>query len=197
MAAPPPARWETSAVLRRVKQTALDKDPVEQPADDQPFECVMRELAAALDALADEANAISDAEDPVEHADAVPRSVLGLAGTDDRIAEAAVQPRHDAARQRAFDVAEQDHARHVGLVLGAMDESLVEHDGLAVAPEIGLAVDEDAASFRIRRDQAEVVTQRTGEWIAVGTELAARRQQGKHRRVDRGNRLHELDGPRT
>src|SRR5438034_7817322 len=82
-------------------------------------------------------------------------------------------------------------------VLGAMDEGLVEHDGLAVSPEVGLAVDEDAASLRIRRDQAEMVTQRTGKWIAVRTELAARRQQSKHRRVDRGNRLHELDGAGT
>src|SRR5438552_18185858 len=98
----------------RVRQNPLGKDPVEQPADDQPFERVVRELAAALDALADEAQVIRDAEDPVERADAVSWSVLVPAGADDRIAKAAVQPRHEAARQRALDVAEKDYARQVG-----------------------------------------------------------------------------------
>jgi len=100
----------------------LDKYPVEQTADDEPFQRVVGELAAALDALADEAHVIRDVEDPVEHADPIPRSVLGLAGTNHGIAEAPVEPSHDAARQRAFDVAEQDNARHVGLVLVQDDE---------------------------------------------------------------------------
>ena len=50
----------------------LDKYPVEQTADDEPFQRVVGELAAALDALADEAHVIRDVEDPVEHADPIP-----------------------------------------------------------------------------------------------------------------------------
>ena len=52
--------------------------------------------------------------------------------------------------QRPLDVAEQDDARDVGLVLGGVNEGLVEEHVLAVAPGVRLAVDEDPAIVGVR-----------------------------------------------
>src|SRR6266403_4926613 len=55
------------------------EDPVQQAADDQPLQGVVRELATALDPLADQPDVIGDAEDPVQDADPIARRILGLA----------------------------------------------------------------------------------------------------------------------
>ena len=121
----------------------------------------------------------------------VARHVLGLARADDGGFVPVIDGGHDAAGQRPLDVAEQDHARLVGLVLGPVNERLVENDRFAVAPVVGLAVDENAALFRIRRRKPEVVAQRSGERVAMLAQITSRRQQREHRCVDRGDRLHQ------
>ncbi len=143
----------------------------------------------ALEAGEQIAAASEQRVDAVEGADLLGLDVLGRGGADDVPRHPAVERRHPARSQRALDVAEQDDPRHVGLVLGGVNEGLVEEHVLAVAPGVRLAVDEDAAVVGIRRDQPEVIAQRAGERIAVAVELAAGRQQREHRRVDRRQRL--------
>src|SRR5437667_3457433 len=153
-----------------------NKNPIQQAADDQPLQGVVRELAAALDPLADQADMIDNAEYPVQEPHPVARRILGLARANHGVAKAVVQPGQDAVRERALDIAEQDHPRHIGLVLGGVDEGLVEHHGLAVAPVIRLAVDKNATCVGIRGDEPQMVTERTREWVAMRTELSAGRQ---------------------
>ena len=74
----------------------------------------------------------------------------------------------------------------IGRVLGAVDEGLVEHESLAVAPDAFHAVDQDPAFVRIGGDQSEVIAQRAGERIAMRAELAAGRQHGEHCAMDVG-----------
>lgn len=65
------AARDVRAGLRAAQRATLGENPVEQAAEDEPFERVVREPAAALDALADRTHVVHDAEDPVEHADAI------------------------------------------------------------------------------------------------------------------------------
>src|SRR4029453_5802053 len=104
---------------------------------------------------------------------------------------------HEAVFHRTFDVAEQDDAVDVRRILRAVDEGLVEHERLAVAPDTLDAVNEDVALLRIGRDQAEVIAQRAREGIAVRAELAARRQHREHRAVYSRDRIEQLDGLRA
>src|ERR1700682_2613143 len=106
----------------------------------------------------------------------VARHVLGLARADDGGLVPVIDGGHDAAGQRPLDVTEQDHARLVGLVLGPVNERLVEYDGFAVAPVVGLAVDENAAVFRIRRRKAEMIAQPSGERVAMLAQIASPRE---------------------
>ena len=68
-----------------------------------------------------------------------------------------------------------------------MDVSFIKHHALPVTPTVTLTIHIDIASIVIGRDQAQVVTQRTGIRVAVAIELAAWRQLGKHRGLDGGN----------
>lgn len=137
------------------------------------------------------------AEHLVQHADMLALDVLRRGGLDDVVADPAVDRRDEAELHRALDVAEQNDAVLVGRVLGAVDEGLVEHEGLAVAPDAGHAVDQDAALVRVRGDQAEVIAQRAGEGVAVGAELAAGRQHREHRAVDVRDGVQKLHRPRA
>src|SRR6185437_1413463 len=65
------------------------------------------------------------------------------------------------------------------------------------APGVLLAVDEDAAVARVRRDQAEVVAQGARERIAMRIESAVRRQRGEHRRLDAGDGFQQRHGLRA
>ena len=105
----------------------------------------------------------------------VARHVLGLARADDSGFVPVIDGGHDAAGQRPLDVAEQDHTRLIGLVLGPVNERFVEDDCLTIAPVVGLAVDENAALFRIRRRKPEVVAQRSGKRVAMLAQIAPRR----------------------
>ena len=78
--------------------------------------------------------------------------VLGRGGLDDVMADPAINRSHEAELHGTFDVAEQDDAVDVGRILGAVNESLVEHERLAVAPDAWHAVDQDPAFVRIGRD---------------------------------------------
>src|SRR5258708_35724926 len=99
------------------------------------------------------------AEYLVEHADALAVDVLGRRCLDDVMADPAVDRGHEAELHRALNVAEQDDAVDVGCILGAVDEGLVEHEGLAVAPDAFDAVNQDTALVRVRRDEAEMIAQ--------------------------------------
>jgi hypothetical protein len=50
------------------------------------------------------------------------------------MADPAVDGSHEGKLHRPFDIAEQDDAVDIGRVLGAVNEGLVEHEGLPVAP---------------------------------------------------------------
>src|SRR6478609_10930930 len=99
------------------------------------------------------------------------------------MADPAVDRGHEAILHRTFDIAEQDDAVDFGRILRAVNESLVEHEGLAVTPDALLAVDQDPAFVRIRRDEAQMIAQRARKGTAMRTELAAGRQHGEHRAV--------------
>src|SRR6266851_7705364 len=169
----------------------LDEDPVQQSAQDKPLGGVVRELAFTLERFRRKPQVIREAEDLVEHAHVVTGHVLGLARADDGGLVPVIDGGHDAAGQRPLDVTEQDHARLVGLVLGPVYERLVEDDGFTVAPVVRLAIDENAAVFRVRRRKPEVIAQRSRERVAMLAQIASRRQQREHRRVDRGDRLYQ------
>src|SRR5450631_1211053 len=153
-----------------------DKDPVKKSAEDQPLGDVVRELALALQRFGRQPKVIRDAEDLVEDANVVARHVLGLARANDGCLVPMIDRGHDAARQRPLDVAEQDHAQLVGLVFGPVHVRFVEYDGFTVAPVVGLAVDENAALFRVRRRKPEVIAQRSRERIAMLPQVAPRGQ---------------------
>jgi hypothetical protein len=78
-----------------------------------------------------------------------------------------------------------------GRVLGAMDERLVEHDRLAVAPAVAAAVDLDVAAIVARRHEPEVVAQRARVRIAVLAKVRAGRELGEHRRLHGRNRAED------
>src|SRR4051812_19449354 len=102
-------------------------------------------------------NFIELAEYLVEHADMLAFHVLGRGGLDDVMADPAVDRGHEAIFHGTFDVAEQDDAVDVGRILRAVNECLVEHEGLTVAPDALLAVDQDPALVRIGRDEAQMM----------------------------------------
>ncbi|CUI26274.1 Uncharacterised protein [Achromobacter xylosoxidans] len=119
-------------------------------------------------------------------------AVVGRAGRrHHHAAEPAVEGLGPAPLERPLDVAEQDDAVLVGVVVGLVHVGLVEHHAFAVAPAVGFAVDDDVAAVVVGRGQPQVVAQRAGERVAVGVELAARRQLGEHRRLDLGQRLQD------
>src|SRR6476660_2679940 len=155
----------------------------------------MCDATPSLDCLADEAHAIHGVEDVIEHADAIARRIFGLARPYQSRLHEAIERADQSRAKRALDVAEQDDPRDVAAVLGDVNECFVEHHRLAVAPRVRLAVEDDPAQVRVRRDEAEVITQRARERVAVRAELRTGWQQREHRRVDAGYRLDELGGP--
>src|SRR5437763_1688675 len=110
---------------------SLDENPVQQAAEDEPLENVVCELAFAFERFRRQPQVIGEAEDLVQDADVIPRHVLGLARADHGRFVPVIDGSHDAALQRPLDVAEQDDAHLIGLVLGPVNEGLVENDRLA------------------------------------------------------------------
>ncbi|MNS76023.1 hypothetical protein D3C72_1095590 [compost metagenome] len=78
-----------------------------------------------------------------------------------------------------------------------MHVGLVEHHILTVTPGVDLAIDEDPAIVGVRRRQSQVITQGAGERIAMRVQVAATRQQRKHRAFDVGNRTDQRHGFRA
>ena len=68
--------------------------------------------------------------------------VLGGGCLDDVVADPAVDRGHEGKLHRPFDIAEQDDAVDIGRVLSAVNEGLVEHEGLPGAPNAFHAVDQ-------------------------------------------------------
>ena len=108
---------DDDTVLRRALALAAGLDEInggEHAADQQPFQHVVGEPAAFLDALAEQAHVVDVAEDPVDETHLVAGDVLGLARADDGVPERAIEPGDRSRRERPLDVAEQDEARDVG-----------------------------------------------------------------------------------
>ena len=70
-----------------------------------------------------------------------------------------------------------------------MNERLVEHHRLAVAPVVVLTVDINVATGVVWRVQAQMVTVGPGIWVAMTDQFGTRRQFGEHRRLDRADTL--------
>src|SRR5882724_8721851 len=97
-----------------------------------------------------------------------------------------VYRRREATTQRTSHIAEQDDSILVGFVHRLVNIGLVEHDGLAVAPTIGMAINVDSAFVVVRRNETEMAAQRSRVGISVGHQLRPRWQQGEHGAIDRG-----------
>src|SRR5579863_1659060 len=157
--APPDNRWCLSQ--------RGGHDEAEQRKGQRVFQRVVDPAVPFLDAAAEQVDLIEAAEHLVEHPDLLAIDVLGRRRLDDVMADPAVHRRHEGVLHRALDVAEQDDAVGLGRVLRAVDEGLVEYEGLAVAPDARHAVDQDPAFVRIGRHQPQVIAQRTGKRIAM------------------------------
>ncbi len=123
--------------------------------------------------------------------------VLRRRGAAQLLADPAVDARHHPVAQRAFDVAEQNHAGLFRLVLHPVHVGFIEHHVFTIAPGVDLAIDEDAAVVGVGRGQAQVITQRTGKRVAVRVEVAATRQQRKHCALDVGDAADQRHGLRA
>jgi hypothetical protein len=132
---------------------------------------------------------IDDAEDLVHHPHFFAVHILRLAGAHQGILAKPIEPPDYRVGQRPLNVAEQDDPRHAGLVLGDVDEGLVEQDRFAVPPMIGHAVDDYSAARRIGRHEAQVIAQRSGVRIPMRAQFSARRQRREHRRIESGDRF--------
>ncbi len=179
-----------------------DEKQVQQRADQSHLDSLGEPAVALLQPLEERVDARRDrvhhvAVDPVDRADRLGRHVLRGARLHDARAHHAVEPAHQARAQRPLDVAEQDHARDIGVVARPVDVGLVEHHRHAVAPHQPLAVDVDEARLRVRRDQAEVIAQRAGERIAMGIQLRAGLEQREHRRLHRADPRQQRHRPRA
>ena len=141
---------------------------------------------------------IDRAEHLLDDADPLAGFVLGRGLLDNMPADPAGDGGHDPGLEWPLDIAKQDDAGLVGRVFGVMDEGLVEHQVLAIAPRIFMAVDEDAADPRVgRRHQTEMVAQRAGVGITVGLQPRAGGERREHRALDGGDRLQQVNRTRA
>src|SRR5947209_831480 len=157
----------TKARLSAPSPQRRHHDEAEDQRRQRIFQRVVHAAIPFLDLAARKMDLVELAEHLVEHADALAVDVLGCRRLDNVVTDPAVDRGHEAVLHRALDVAEQDDAVDVGRILGAVDEGLVEHESLAVAPDAFDAIDEDAALVRVRRNDAEVIAQRAREGIAM------------------------------
>src|SRR3954468_10603519 len=110
----------------------------------------------ALECFLALAYAVRERVQPVDGADPFGFDILCRGRLAEYAADDAIDAAHDRRLQWPLDIAEQDHARLIGLVFGPVHERFVEHDVLAVAPCVRLTIDEYQAVVGIGRDEAEV-----------------------------------------
>src|SRR5260370_6701011 len=168
------------------------EDHREHRADDRKLHDVIGPVVPSLDPAAELVHLVEISEGLVDDADALPLDVVGGRSLDEVRADPAVDRGHEPVLHRPLDIAEQDDARLVGRVLGAMNERLIEQKIFTVAPDAFDAVNEHVTPVRVRRNQPEMVAQRSGEWVAVIAELRAGRQQCEHCAMHAGDRVQEL-----
>src|SRR5439155_84676 len=167
-------------------QSGCDNE-AENHSGQEIFERVVDLAVPLLNPASGQMDLVEPAEHPVEHADMLAVYILGSGSLNDVVADPTIDCGHKPVLHRPFDVAKQDDPISIGRILGSVDESLIEHESLSVAPNAFHAIDQDSASFRIGGYQSEVITQRAGERIAMRTKLAAGRQHCKHCAMDSWN----------
>ena len=93
-----------------------------------------------LQLLRDDADLVDVAEGLVDAAGLVVLGIGRAGGGHDVAREPVIESLRPARGHRPLDVAEQDDAVLLGLVLGVMDVGLIKHHGLTVFPIVAFAI---------------------------------------------------------
>src|SRR5207302_2051289 len=123
----PSAYWSSASYLRRPPDRSGGRiDPGEHADEQRIFEGVVDLAIPFFQALPDQVHLVKIAKRLVDAADPLTLDILGGRSLDDVHADPAIEPAHEPGLQRPLDVAEQDDARHIGVVVDVMDEGFVE-----------------------------------------------------------------------